>query len=372
MQLPHYRFHKAKIGGKWMETANNTYRQNNYPALRLFFDGIDFEANKFIYPQKWKETTIPPKNYNMEVFALRNFNKEKVMGWVHAASFWWGNISQNCQDHSGNTLTLPTDNDTYSSPLLPPPSQQFKVDHLKMLRKYDIDWYSTRLPISTPLLTVSKWTNIFGTLKPYFPLLGGPDYAFQAYKHGTSFRGLDDFAPTADTLFCGEDTIHVNGTYDDDIDGIYSYYWNFGNGQTSTLAHPTVVYSQPGVYNVSLIVIDTVGYVDTLSQQIVVINCEETQRVVNNLSDTNPYTKQSIVDIMIYPNPSFDVFNIVIKTLNSDSYSVEIYSGGGELIKDFSTNENNFAINLKGFPIGIYLIKFNIGKEVYYKKIILN
>ena len=35
-----------------------------------------------------------------------------------------------------------------------------------------------------------------------------------------------------------------------------SYYWMFGNGNTSTLANPTTVYTAPGTYTVTLVAIN--------------------------------------------------------------------------------------------------------------------
>ncbi|HKR03577.1 MAG TPA: PKD domain-containing protein, partial [Bacteroidia bacterium] len=43
-----------------------------------------------------------------------------------------------------------------------------------------------------------------------------------------------------------------------------SYFWDFGNGNTSTLANPTIVYVNPGNYSVKLIAYSTNGSVDSL------------------------------------------------------------------------------------------------------------
>lgn len=53
-----------------------------------------------------------------------------------------------------------------------------------------------------------------------------------------------------------------------------TYYWDFGNGQTSSLATPTVTYTQPGQYTVRLVVVDTqsCNLRDTLERQILVLS----------------------------------------------------------------------------------------------------
>lgn len=47
--------------------------------------------------------------------------------------------------------------------------------------------------------------------------------------------------------------------------GIESWAWNFGNGLTSTVANPSVSYTTPGNYTVSLIAIDSLGASDTIT-----------------------------------------------------------------------------------------------------------
>lgn len=51
---------------------------------------------------------------------------------------------------------------------------------------------------------------------------------------------------------------------------ITSYDWDFGNGQTSTIANPTTVFKNDGTYNVFLTVANKAGLSNTTSTQIVV------------------------------------------------------------------------------------------------------
>lgn len=54
-----------------------------------------------------------------------------------------------------------------------------------------------------------------------------------------------------------------------------SYFWDFDNGQTSTLQNPVITYSSVGVYNVSLVVTSAQG-------------CKDTVTLPNQLSVQNP------------------------------------------------------------------------------------
>lgn len=51
---------------------------------------------------------------------------------------------------------------------------------------------------------------------------------------------------------------------------ITDYYWDFGNGQTSTIANPSTTYTEHGTYNVFLTVTNKAGLSNTTFKQIVV------------------------------------------------------------------------------------------------------
>src|SRR5678815_3286921 len=46
--------------------------------------------------------------------------------------------------------------------------------------------------------------------------------------------------------------------------GAATYYWDLGNGNTSSLANPVNVFTTPGTYTVKLIASDANGVTDTL------------------------------------------------------------------------------------------------------------
>jgi gliding motility-associated-like protein len=59
---------------------------------------------------------------------------------------------------------------------------------------------------------------------------------------------------------CQSGTVTFNNT----STGAISYSWNFGNGQTSTLQNPNIIFTQSGNYDVTLIVTSANGCVDTV------------------------------------------------------------------------------------------------------------
>ncbi|HKR05483.1 MAG TPA: PKD domain-containing protein [Bacteroidia bacterium] len=78
-------------------------------------------------------------------------------------------------------------------------------------------------------------------------------------------------SPVAGFTFTGGSTCQ-NGsvTLTNTSTGGVSYYWNLGNGQTSTLQDPTVTYNQPGNYDITLVVTSANGCVDSLTQTVTI------------------------------------------------------------------------------------------------------
>jgi gliding motility-associated-like protein len=75
--------------------------------------------------------------------------------------------------------------------------------------------------------------------------------------------------PTADFSFA--DNIFFEGlpiTFSNQSQGALTYYWNFGNGNNSTIVNPNEIYRPPGDYLVTLIAIDYLGCKDTISKVI--------------------------------------------------------------------------------------------------------
>ncbi len=77
--------------------------------------------------------------------------------------------------------------------------------------------------------------------------------------------------PTADFTFpngCAGSTIQFNNITTPA--GSYTWNWNLGNGQTSTLQNPTATYPSAGTYTVCLTATSTAGCTDTICHQITI------------------------------------------------------------------------------------------------------
>ena len=104
-------------------------------------------------------------------------------------------------------------------------------------------------------------------------------------------------------------------------DTIVSWFWDFGDGVTSILENPTHTYDTTGTFLVYLVVTNSEGCVDTISDSIIVVS----EIFVPNFFTPNgddmydnfviPYLPQ------LYPNSKLYVYNRWgIKVYQSDNY----------------------------------------------------
>ena len=73
-----------------------------------------------------------------------------------------------------------------------------------------------------------------------------------------------DFHIDKNPIFVGEDVRLINLSNDDDI----SYWWDFGNGNTSNTHSNTISYNSEGLYDVTLIIENDNGCRDSIRKQI--------------------------------------------------------------------------------------------------------
>ena len=124
-----------------------------------------------------------------------------------------------------------------------------------------------------------------------------------------------------------------------------SYFWDFGNGDTSTALNPSVTYDSLGTYDVSLLAINECG-TDTFSLSV-------------NLNTIN-LQENNLAELSLYPNPSHGVF-----TLSGNHYLAGAYlrvtDMNGKLINTSMVSKDylqgNLAIDLTTFPAGVYVLQ---------------
>lgn len=110
--------------------------------------------------------------------------------------------------------------------------------------------------------------------------------------------------------------------------GAVSYYWNFGDGNTSTETSPSYTYQDPGEYQVYLVAKSSHGCLDTFNLPNKIIAELESTVEIPNAFSPNPNGGNGGVFNSIDTNN--DVFHPVLKGI--DKYELNIFSRWGELL----------------------------------------
>lgn len=159
------------------------------------------------------------------------------------------------------------------------------------------------------------------------------------------------FDPIAD--FTSVDTAHVPTVlFTNQSQNADSYYWDFGDGNTSTLENPSHSYTH-GVYQVTLIATQC-GQSDTLIKTVNVIIGSTDEIGIDQLN--------------IYPNPVYNVLRIE-GDLQSTFAQMVLMNDVGEVIQ---TSTFRSTWDVSDMPNGIYLLKLiqRDGHEITKKVII--
>ncbi|GIV26702.1 MAG: hypothetical protein KatS3mg027_0516 [Bacteroidia bacterium] len=142
-----------------------------------------------------------------------------------------------------------------------------------------------------------------------------------------------------------------------------SYYWTFGDGNTSTQAFPTHTYSAPGNYSVCL----TITYTDSTDTCIVsncgyITNAQYLYKVGTPLGVHLTNYKPTLV---LYPNPANDVLYIQSNNNNINNSTIQILDLTGREIKHIkSNNTSRIEINISDLKEGLYFIRYNDINEI--------
>jgi len=95
---------------------------------------------------------------------------------------------------------------------------------------------------------------------------------------------------------------------------------------------------------------------------------------INKLEDFNLIENKTIPYFNIYPNPSYDIFNIDLKNINGNA-TIKMYDITGRLVFEENTTANNNTLKIipseLGISSGLYFInisssEFNIMKKILY------
>lgn len=128
------------------------------------------------------------------------------------------------------------------------------------------------------------------------------------------------------------------------LNGI-DYSWNFGDGNTDNVFQPSHTYNVSGNYLVTLTV-NKCTYQDTISQWLTV--------------STNSIDEIKDNKIVVFPNPTNGVIEILGSNINNDFVSIIDLRGRKKILKTQFRNDKLF-IDLSDYSSGVYLLELKTG-----------
>ena len=156
------------------------------------------------------------------------------------------------------------------------------------------------------------------------------------------------------TLECPIDTIKFKGINGDTIDDLHTYFWDFGNGITSTEVDPQVYY-EPGTYNFSLALTDTNGVTGSINVLVIVPDCGTQTGLEEQTSSSSSSTSNG--GFTVVPNPNNGRMTLVSKNIINYGSSFMIYDITGRVVykKQLSEKQVRIQINTEDLENGVYL-----------------
>ena len=144
-----------------------------------------------------------------------------------------------------------------------------------------------------------------------------------------------------------------------------SWFWDFGDGNTDTVASPQNIYSLvDSVYNVCLTIISVCGDSSAI--------CDSVSIMLTGIDQVSNFNDQ----IKVYPNPNAGTFVIELNLPNVQNVELKLFNVSGKLIYNENIKQLSDTykkeIKLKDHSKGIYYLQVIIPNiKVINKKIII-
>jgi PKD repeat protein len=179
-------------------------------------------------------------------------------------------------------------------------------------------------PVSDVSATVKFASVIPGTYTIYQHVYSGDSCSYDVDSMQVTVYPVpeSDFVATSATLSCaGPIEIIFENTSSDGV----KYYWNYGDGDTTTVFQESHFYQEEGLYNVSLVVENQFGCTDTLVTPV------PAEHRVNGLFIPNAFSPE-------FGDAKVREFKPAGRCV--DSYHLRIFNNWGELVWESTKVEN--------------------------------
>ncbi len=138
-----------------------------------------------------------------------------------------------------------------------------------------------------------------------------------------------------------------------------SYYWDFGDGNTTAMANPTHTYAANGMYDVMLVASNSCGK-DTLVKQVQVV-----------ASSIEEYAENSME---VFPNPTEGELNIQLPEGVNGVVVLQMVDQAGNHVSAQSLeakNQKTITTRLDNLAAGTYFVLLHDGHKTYMAKVVV-
>jgi len=138
------------------------------------------------------------------------------------------------------------------------------------------------------------------------------------------------------------------------------YFWDFGDGNTSTEESPTHAYTEVGEYEVKLISVNSEGCGDT---KIIELEVSELSNVINEING---------MSVAVFPNPAYQQVKLQIRTADVRQVEILVMDIYGKELQRKQRNFNQILeteLSLENYPAGVYYIRCLFGNQEIIRKI---
>lgn len=161
-----------------------------------------------------------------------------------------------------------------------------------------------------------------------------------------------------------------------------TYFWDFGDGNTSTLAYPNYTYATAGPFQLCLTVSDGSGCTSTYCDSISVggIILKQGGFTINVISPSSTLVVDDVANfsgVNVYPNPVKELLNIEMNLVKNATVELFVADITGKVVAQLANSENqvgkrNYQWNVDGLQNGIYLLNIKSDNILQVKKVMIN
>ena len=149
--------------------------------------------------------------------------------------------------------------------------------------------------------------------------------------------------------------------------GVLSYYWDFGDGNTSQLAYPSHQYAALGSYEVCLTIMDNdpVGGTTCTSTfcDTVFVTFKSSGFVINVYPESVLNSDDVPLEhLNLFPNPVIDILNVTLDNAENGR-KIIISDIQGKIVYSSQMSYSSIQLNVTDLKPGIYFLKID-GTEI--------